>query len=40
MHGTGCTLAMALASELAAGRSLLHAVHASRAYVRAQIARH
>lgn len=40
MHGTGCTLAMALACELAAGRPLRHAVHAARAYVRAQIARH
>ena len=40
MHGTGCTLAMALACELAGGTPLLHAVHAARAYVRAQIARH
>lgn len=40
MHGTGCTLAMALACELAAGTPLLHAVHAARAYVRAQIAKH
>jgi hydroxymethylpyrimidine/phosphomethylpyrimidine kinase len=40
MHGTGCTLAMALACELAAGRALGHAVHAARAYVRAAIARH
>jgi hydroxymethylpyrimidine/phosphomethylpyrimidine kinase len=40
MHGTGCTLAMALACELAAGTPLLHAVHAARAYTRAQIARH
>jgi hydroxymethylpyrimidine/phosphomethylpyrimidine kinase len=40
MHGTGCTLAMALACELAAGRPLTQAVHAARAYVRAQIARH
>jgi hydroxymethylpyrimidine/phosphomethylpyrimidine kinase len=40
MHGTGCTLAMALACELANGRPLAHAVHAARAYVRAQIARH
>jgi len=40
MHGTGCTLAMALACELAAGRPLAHAVRAARAYVRAEIARH
>lgn len=40
MHGTGCTLAMALACELAAGRQLPQAVHSARAYVRAQIARH
>lgn len=40
MHGTGCTLAMALACELAAGRPLRHAVHSARAYVRSQIARH
>ncbi len=40
MHGTGCTLAMALACELAGGRSLPEAVRAARAYVREQIARH
>jgi hydroxymethylpyrimidine/phosphomethylpyrimidine kinase len=40
MHGTGCTLAMALACELAAGRPIALAVRAARAYVRAQLARH
>lgn len=40
MHGTGCTLAMALACELAAGRPLPHAVRAARAYTRAELARH
>jgi hydroxymethylpyrimidine/phosphomethylpyrimidine kinase len=40
MHGTGCTLAMALACELAGGAPLVHAVRAARAYVRAQIAEH
>lgn len=40
MHGTGCTLAMALACEVAAGRPIAHAVGAARAYVRAQLARH
>jgi hydroxymethylpyrimidine/phosphomethylpyrimidine kinase len=40
MHGTGCTLAMALACELSAGKSLRDAVRAARAYVRTQIARH
>jgi hydroxymethylpyrimidine/phosphomethylpyrimidine kinase len=40
MHGTGCTLAMALACELAGGTPLFHAVRAARAYTRAQIARH
>ncbi len=40
MHGTGCTLAMALACELAGGRPIAHAVRAARAYVRAQLARH
>ena len=40
MHGTGCTLAMALACELAGGRPVGHAVAAARAYVRAQLARH
>jgi hydroxymethylpyrimidine/phosphomethylpyrimidine kinase len=40
MHGTGCTLAMALACELAAGKPVAHAVRAARTYVRAQLARH
>ncbi|MBV8490691.1 MAG: bifunctional hydroxymethylpyrimidine kinase/phosphomethylpyrimidine kinase [Candidatus Eremiobacteraeota bacterium] len=40
MHGTGCTLAMALACELASGTPLIHAVHSARAFVRAEIARH
>ncbi len=40
MHGTGCTLAMALACELAAGRPLPHAVRAARAFTRAELARH
>jgi hydroxymethylpyrimidine kinase/phosphomethylpyrimidine kinase len=40
MHGTGCTLAMALACELAGGTPLAQAVAAARAYVRAEIARH
>lgn len=40
MRGTGCTLAMALACELANGTPLRHAVQAARAYVRAEIARH
>jgi hydroxymethylpyrimidine/phosphomethylpyrimidine kinase len=40
MHGTGCTLAMALACELANGTPLHHAVGAARAYVRSEIARH
>jgi hydroxymethylpyrimidine/phosphomethylpyrimidine kinase len=40
MHGTGCTLAMALACELAAGTPIERAVRAARAYVRAQLARH
>jgi hydroxymethylpyrimidine/phosphomethylpyrimidine kinase len=40
MHGTGCTLAMALACELANGRPIAHAVRAARAYVRTQLARH
>ncbi|HEX3369362.1 MAG TPA: hydroxymethylpyrimidine/phosphomethylpyrimidine kinase [Candidatus Cybelea sp.] len=40
MHGTGCTLAMALACELAAGSALRHAVRAARAFVRAEIAKH
>lgn len=40
MHGTGCTLAMALACELAGGAPLRHAVDTARAYVRAEIARH
>lgn len=40
MHGTGCTLAMALACELARGAALRDAVSTARAYVRGQIARH
>ena len=40
MHGTGCTLAMALACELACGRPVAQAVRAARAYVRAALARH
>lgn len=40
MHGTGCTLAMALACELARGVPLLDAVRAARAFVREEIARH
>jgi hydroxymethylpyrimidine/phosphomethylpyrimidine kinase len=40
MHGTGCTLAMALACELAGGKPIADAVRAARAYVRAQLARH
>ncbi len=40
MRGTGCTLAMALACELAAGTALPLAVRAARAYVREQLARH
>jgi hydroxymethylpyrimidine/phosphomethylpyrimidine kinase len=38
MRGTGCTLAMALAVELARGSELSDAVRSARAYVRAQIA--
>lgn len=38
-RGTGCTLAMALACELALGRSLIDAAKGARAYVRANIAR-
>lgn len=40
MHGTGCTLAMALACYLAAGEQLPAAVRAARAFVRAELARH
>jgi hydroxymethylpyrimidine/phosphomethylpyrimidine kinase len=40
MHGTGCSLAMALACELARGAALRDAVRAARAYVRDQIAQH
>lgn len=40
MHGTGCTLAMALACELARETPLPEAVRAARAYVRTQLARH
>jgi hydroxymethylpyrimidine kinase/phosphomethylpyrimidine kinase len=39
MRGTGCTLAMALACELALGRDLLAAVQGARAYVRENIGR-
>jgi hydroxymethylpyrimidine kinase/phosphomethylpyrimidine kinase len=39
MRGTGCTLAMALACELALGRDLVTSVKGARAYVRANIAR-
>jgi hydroxymethylpyrimidine/phosphomethylpyrimidine kinase len=38
MRGTGCTLAMALACDLAGGAGLIDAVRSARAYVRAQIA--
>ena len=38
MRGTGCTLAMALACELARGMKLLDAVRSARAFVRAKIA--
>lgn len=34
-HGTGCTLSSAIAAHLALGQSLLEAVQASHAYVRA-----
>jgi hydroxymethylpyrimidine/phosphomethylpyrimidine kinase len=40
MRGTGCTLAMALACELAGGAPLANAVVTARAFVRAEIARH
>lgn len=40
MHGTGCTLAMALACHLASGKPLTEAVTAARAFVRGEIARH
>ncbi|HEY6326984.1 MAG TPA: bifunctional hydroxymethylpyrimidine kinase/phosphomethylpyrimidine kinase [Candidatus Cybelea sp.] len=40
MHGTGCTLAIALACELACGAALRDAVRAARAFVRDQIAQH
>jgi hydroxymethylpyrimidine/phosphomethylpyrimidine kinase len=40
MHGTGCTLAMALACELALNAPLTEAVRSARAFVRAEIARH
>lgn len=40
MHGIGCTLAMALACELALGMPILQAARAARAYVRGQLARH
>lgn len=37
MRGTGCTLAAALACELAAGKGIVEAVIAARAYVRCRI---
>jgi hydroxymethylpyrimidine/phosphomethylpyrimidine kinase len=37
-HGTGCTLASAVAAGLAAGQDLFHAVAGARAYVRRAIA--
>ena len=36
-HGTGCTLSSAIAAQLALGSSLLQAVQAARAYVRAAL---
>lgn len=36
-HGTGCTLSSAIAAHLALGASLLDAVEAARAYVRAAL---
>ncbi len=39
MRGSGCTLAAALACELALGRDLFSAVASARAYVRAKIAK-
>lgn len=38
-RGTGCTLAMGIACELAHGKNLIDAVKGARAYVRANIAR-
>lgn len=38
MRGTGCTLAAALACELAAGNEIVEAVERARRYVRAKIA--
>jgi len=40
MRGTGCTLAMALACELARGLALRDAVQAARSYVRSRIVSH
>jgi hydroxymethylpyrimidine/phosphomethylpyrimidine kinase len=40
MRGTGCTLAMVLACELARGAELRDAVVAARTYVRAKLAAH
>jgi hydroxymethylpyrimidine/phosphomethylpyrimidine kinase len=37
MRGTGCTLAMALACELARGEPMIEAVRSARAYVREKI---
>ena len=36
-HGTGCTLSSAIAAHLALGATLLAAVQAARAYVRAAL---
>jgi hydroxymethylpyrimidine/phosphomethylpyrimidine kinase len=36
-HGTGCTLSSAIAAHLALGASLLDAVQAARAFVRAAL---
>jgi hydroxymethylpyrimidine/phosphomethylpyrimidine kinase len=36
-HGTGCTLSSAIAAQLALGATLLQAVQAARAYVRAAL---
>lgn len=40
MRGSGCTLAAALACELAPGKELFAAAESARAYVRAKIAAH
>ena len=36
-HGTGCTLSSAMAAQLALGATLLEAVQAARAFVRAAL---